>query len=188
MSLNRVCRNCYRGDDIRMNFGYDTASEEAYHKKNWCSCGYSSHEEMMLDQNLGFTDPRWVKIGKNFLNDYYHKIRLHKIMNKDDHMRWFLKLLHSTAENHGLAIHLSTRKPDYNNKTNITAKNPKSNIFEDDHALRYVPDKIVLNTTGLHEKAQKLVKLNKKKNIWMAILISIIILLSLALITKYPTF
>lgn len=59
MSMQRVCHNCYRTEGIRANFGNDREAEAAYHRRIWCDCGYSSPEEMMKDQDLGFDDPRW---------------------------------------------------------------------------------------------------------------------------------
>ena len=84
MSTNRVCQICYREENVRYNFGNDFEAENEFHMRTWCDCGYSSGEEMMLDQDLGFSDNRWVCIVKYFLNEYYLKIRQGAITNKDD--------------------------------------------------------------------------------------------------------
>tara|TARA_B110000114_G_C14777897_1_gene271550 strand:+ start:80 stop:223 length:144 start_codon:yes stop_codon:yes gene_type:complete len=38
-----------------MNFGYDNEAENEYHAIKWCKCPYESSEEMMLDQDMGFS-------------------------------------------------------------------------------------------------------------------------------------
>ncbi len=67
MSINRICPNCFREDDVRINFGPNFKAEDSFHKHNWCNCGYKTPEEMMKDQDMGFSDPNWVRIAKDFV-------------------------------------------------------------------------------------------------------------------------
>lgn len=106
MSMNRVCPICYRKESIRFNFGNNREAESDFHKQKWCDCGYSSGEEMMKDQDLGFTDSRWVGIVKYFLDNYFLRIGQGAISNKDENARFFLKLLKSSANNYRLSIEL----------------------------------------------------------------------------------
>lgn len=82
MSMPRRCPNCYRTEGIRANFGYDREAEAAYHRRKWCDCGYSSPEEMMKDQDLGFDDPQWVFVAKHFLNLYHWELRSGRLKTK----------------------------------------------------------------------------------------------------------
>lgn len=58
MSINRWCPNCFREEEMRLNFGSNREAEAKFHKEKWCDCGCNSPEEMMRDQDLGFEDPR----------------------------------------------------------------------------------------------------------------------------------
>ena len=55
MSVQSICSICFKKDGIRMNFGYDNEAENEYHAIKWCKCPYESSEEMMLDQDMGFS-------------------------------------------------------------------------------------------------------------------------------------
>lgn len=99
MSMHRICRNCLRKEESRYNFGNDRDAERAFHNENWCDCGYESPEEMMIDQDMGFENPLWVRIGKYFLVEYNEAIRQGRIESRDELLRFFLKLLKDSAAN-----------------------------------------------------------------------------------------
>lgn len=138
MSLERVCPNCFRKEGTRYNFGTNREAEKAFHQEKWCDCGYSSPQEMMLDQDMGFTNPHWLRIAKYFLENYENSIRQGLIESKDEKVRFFLKLLKSSANNIGKSIELTQRKQDeeyefiYHGKPE---KNPRVNIFDNEFNL-----------------------------------------------------
>jgi hypothetical protein len=57
MSANRICPNCFKKDNIRVNFGDEEESARKFHSLKWCDWNYNSPNEMMVDQDMGFTDP-----------------------------------------------------------------------------------------------------------------------------------
>lgn len=183
MSMYRTCTNCFQQEGIRFNFGDNHDAEAKFHRERWCKCGYSSPEEMMADQDLGFDDPRWVPITKYFLNQYYLRISQGSIINKDEHVRFFLKLLKSSINNYHLSAELVQKKADeeykfiYNGKTE---KIPKINIFKNSFELEHVPEMVVLDNLNreilqAYKKSQQSVIEIKKKvinrNRWIAGLI-----------------
>ena len=194
MSTNRVCQICYREESVRYNFGNDFEAENEFHMRTWCDCGYSSGEEMMLDQDLGFSDNRWVCIVKYFLNEYYLKIRQGAITNKDEHARFFLKLLKSSANNYSVTIELKSRN-EYkgsefinNGKPN---RPPSKNIFDNTNELKYLPVRDILDTLNAdllrnykesQQKMEKLIQNDFKKNRIIAGLIVILIVIGIILI------
>jgi hypothetical protein len=141
--MNRICPNCFREEGVRFNFGGNSAVEAEFHSQHWCNCGYSSPEEMMQDQDLGFDDPRLVLIAKHFLNEYYLRLKQGKINNKDEHIRFFLKLLKSTANNYRLSIELINRKDNEDYEYVYDGKSKKEhriNIFDSSYDLEEVPE------------------------------------------------
>lgn len=163
MSLNRICPICLQIEGIRVNFGNKQKEEQDFHNQKWCSCGYKSHSEMIIDQDLGFNDFRWVGIVKNFLNSYYKYLSQQIISNKDQHARLFLKQLQNSALKQNLSIVL---KPLNTNKyidykiDGFPKVKPKSNIFDDTFELKHVPKKVVLDT--LNENLLKEYKNSQK--------------------------
>jgi len=157
MSVHRVCQICYQKEDIRLNFGDNHEAETKFHRQSWCQCGYSSGEEMMKDQDLGFTDNRWVGIIKYFLNEYYLRIGQGVIANKDEHARFFLKLLNHSFKNYRVSIELKPKSDDENWEyfhDGVPKTQPRKNIFDNTLELRYLPKRIVLdklNENLLHD-------------------------------------
>jgi hypothetical protein len=134
MSIARRCPNCFRQEGVRFNFGDDREAEKAFHQEKWCSCGYSSPEEMMKDQDFGFDDPKWVPIAKHFLENYHNSLEQGLIHSRDEQVRFFLKLLKSSANNYYKSIDLIDRREDesyefvYNGKPE---QPPRLNIIDD---------------------------------------------------------
>jgi len=132
MSINRMCTNCFRKENVRYNFGNDIESEKRFHSEKWCDCGYNSPEEMMLDQDMGFTDPNWLRIAKDFLTNYHAMLASDKLESKEEQTRFFLKQLKNSANNVYKSIELVEIKKDegwqaiFDGKTE---KKPKTNIF-----------------------------------------------------------
>lgn len=126
MSVNRVCPNCFQVDAVRFNFGEDREAEREFHSQKWCNCGYKDAHEMMIDQDLGFKDPNWLKIAKYFLENYHLRITQGEIHSKEELVRFFLKLLKSSASDINKSIELidnngvSDCDYIYNGKTNKT--------------------------------------------------------------------
>ena len=191
MSMNRVCPICYRKENIRFNFGDNREAESDFHKQKWCDCGYSSGEEMMKDQDLGFTDSRWVGIVKYFLDNYFLRIGQGAISNKDENVRFFLKLLKSSANNYRLSIELKPRNDDedwefvYEGKPK---RKPRKNIFDNAIELEHLPKVVVLDTLNTNilrdyqmakQKIEDLHKKDIKKNRIIAGLLVIIIVLGI---------
>lgn len=142
MSMQRICPNCYRTEGIRANFGNDREAEAAFHRKKWCDCGYSSPEEMMKDQDLGFDDPQWVKVSRTFLNQYYERLSLGRIPSKNEHVRYFLKLLKRSFNGEGLSVEIvrHVKKPTESQAIKKSPKSaPKSNIFDNSYDLEHLP-------------------------------------------------
>ena len=192
--MNRVCPICYRKENIRFNFGDNREAESEFHKEKWCDCGYTSGEEMMKDQDLGFSDKRWVGIVKYFLDNYFLRLGQGAVSNKDENARFFLKLLKSSANNYRLSIELKPRNEDedwefiYDGKPK---KKPRKNIFDNSMELEHLPERIVLdelNKNILHDYQrtkqiiEKLKKNDIKKNRIIAILIVILIVLGILVI------
>jgi hypothetical protein len=191
--MNRVCPNCYREEGIRFNFGGNFAAEADFHNQHWCSCGYSSPEEMIQDQELGFDDPRWVRIAKYFLNNYYLRLKQGEIDSKDEHIRFFLKLLKSSTNNFRLSVELVNRKNDedwefvYNGRPK---KKSRVNIFDNAYDLEHLPKKVILDTvndellSAYKQSQQTITELKKdiKKNRWIAGLLVLLIILGIVAI------
>lgn len=134
MSIARTCPNCYQKEGIRYNFGNDREAEKEFHSKNWCDCGYLSPNEMMLDQDMGFDDPKWIPIAKYFIKNYHDSISQGYIHNSEELLRFFLKLLQSSANNVRKSIVIVDRKEgeEYEYVFEGKAKKtPKSDIFKD---------------------------------------------------------
>jgi len=133
MSMQRICPNCYRTEGIRVNFGDNREAEAAFHQRKWCDCGYSSPEEMMHDQDLGFDYPKWVPVSKHFLNRYHWELRSNRLKTKNDQVRYFLRGLKSSLDNHFISATL-TRNIDQNTlrSTIPLSKKPpaRTDIFE----------------------------------------------------------
>lgn len=187
MSMNRVCPICYREEGVRLNFGNNRDAEAEFHRQHWCDCGYSSTKEMMQDQDLGFVDSHWVEIVKYFLNEYYLRIAQGSISTKDEHIRFFLKLLKSSASNYRLSIELKLKNENedfeyiYDGKPK---KKPRKNIFDNTSDLEHFPERVVLDTLNdnllnSYNQAQlKITELKKndiKKNQLIASLIVLLI-------------
>jgi|GEM_PF-6832917 len=134
MSMSRICPNCYRKEDARFNFGDEHQAEKAFHAEKWCKCGYNSPQEMMLDQDMGFEDPLWIPIAKYFINNYTLRISQGEIRTKEEHMRFFLKLLKNSANNFNRSLELAPRDKDeareyiYHGRTTHVVK---SSIFDE---------------------------------------------------------
>lgn len=183
MSMYRTCPNCFQQEGIRFNFGNNHAAEAEFHREHWCKCGYSSPNEMMQDQDLGFNDPHWVPITKYFLNQYYLRISQGSIKNKDEHLRFFLKLLKSSINNYRLSAELVPRKDNEDFKLiydGKTEKVPKINIFDNSFELERVPKMVVLDNINkeivqAYKQSQQSITEFKKKvikrNRWIAGLI-----------------
>ena len=132
MSMSRVCPNCFQVESTRYNFGSDIQAEQAFHAEKWCDCGYESPEEMMEDQDMPFKDPRWVLLTKRFLEDYHLRLKQGGIKDATELVRFFLRLLKSSANGVNRSIVLVDKKDDesyalvHEGKTD---RKPKLNIF-----------------------------------------------------------
>lgn len=135
MSVRRICPNCYRKENKRSNFGDNIKAERKYHSEKWCNCGYNSPEEMMVDQEMGFLDPKWIPIAKFFIENYHLRLKQGEIKSKGELVRFFLKLLKSSANNFHRSIELipikETEKWEfiYHGRTD---KKPRTDIFENE--------------------------------------------------------
>jgi hypothetical protein len=135
MSMRRICPNCYRNENIRANFGDIIESERKFHSDKWCNCGYNSPEEMMADQDMGFLDPKWIPIAKYFIDNYHLRIKQGEIKSKEELVRFFLKLLKSSANNIHSSIELIPIKENekwefiYHGRPD---KKPRTDIFENE--------------------------------------------------------
>lgn len=133
MSIQRTCRKCFQTEANRYNFGSDREAERKFHAEDWCTCGYTSSMEMMKDQDLGFDDPRWVRLAKYFIETYHRGLSEGEIKSKDELVRFFLKLLKDSANNIGQSIEIVELKEgeEYESIYNGQAKaTPKTDIFE----------------------------------------------------------
>jgi hypothetical protein len=110
MSVRRTCPNCFRQENIRRNYGNDRDEEIKFHKEKWCNCPYESPEEMMLDQDMGFEDPKWIPIAKEFLQEYHIVLNSGAIKTKEEQIRFFLKLLKSSVNSSKKSIELIPKK------------------------------------------------------------------------------
>ncbi|MBS9773782.1 MAG: hypothetical protein KGV59_01315 [Tenacibaculum sp.] len=168
MSVSRICPNCYRREGIRVNFGNNHSAEKEFHQQHWCDCGYSSPEEMMKDQDLGFSDAKWVLIIKDFLNTYYNIISTTVIPNKDEHLRLFLKLLKNKINWYDSSAELIPKKRNFNEfeyvRNGKPKKQPKLNIF-DDNGLEDVPNQVTITKTNYNlDEVQLLIEYAKAWN------------------------
>lgn len=133
--MQRRCPNCFRTEKIRVNFGNNREAEKEFHQQKWCNCGYNSPEEMMKDQDMGFEDAKWIPIAKYFLDNYHLRIRQGQINSKEEHVRFFLKLLQSSANNCNASLDLVNLKESEEFKLiwdGRTKTPPKVNIFKED--------------------------------------------------------
>lgn len=200
MSINISCPNCFK-EGPRMNFGPNRAAESKFHNQPWCNCGYSSPAEMMEDQELGFVDPRWVRIAKYFLNEYYLRLGQGRIESKSENLRFFLKLLQRSGNNYNLSIELVPRKNIeeteyvYDGKP---IKQPRNNIFDNSSDLEHLPSRVILETlninlakaynqskqtiSDLETKEVKYKNKIKQKNIWITGLGILLLIALVALI------
>ena len=132
MSINRLCPNCFQEENIRVNFGDDREFEREFHAQKWCKCGYNSPTEMMVDQDMGFSDPNWIRIAKCFVENYHLRISEGHIETSEELVRFFLKLLKSSANNIYKSIEIVDQKDkeEYEFIYNGKSKNkPKTNVF-----------------------------------------------------------
>jgi len=133
--MRRICPNCYRNENSRVNFGDNREAERKFHSDKWCNCGYNSPEEMMLDQDMGFLDPKWIPIAKDFIENYHLRLKQGEIKSKEELVRFFLKLIKSSANNIHFSIELVPIKENekweftYHGRTD---KKPKTDIFENE--------------------------------------------------------
>lgn len=130
--MNRVCPNCFIKEDTRYNFGNNKEEEKKFHAEKWCDCGYNSPEEMMLDQDMGFTSPYWIIIAKYFIRNYDYMLASDKLESKEEVVRFFLKMLKNAANNVNKSIELVEMYEDEGWKAIYDGKpktKPKSNIF-----------------------------------------------------------
>jgi len=134
MSVNRTCPNCFRVEGIRANFGNDREAERAFHQQIWCSCGYSSPEQMMRDQDMGFDDPRWLRIAKYFIENYHLRLKQGEVRSEEELVRFFLRLLKSSASNVRTQLVLeSSDGSDYEFVYHgRTAHVPQADVFSND--------------------------------------------------------
>lgn len=134
MSINRTCQNCFQEEKIRVNFGNNIEAERDFHTQKWCSCGYNSPSEMMADQDMGFTDPKWIPIAMYFIENYHLRISQGHIHNSEELVRFFLKLLKSSANNIRKSIEIDDRKQNEEYEFIYEGKakqKPRTNIFKD---------------------------------------------------------
>jgi hypothetical protein len=147
MSRERICSKCYQQEMTRYNFGEDIEAEKAFHAKDWCKCGYTSAEEMMVDQDMPFSDPKWIPLAKHFLNEYHIRLDEEQIRNSEQLVRFFLRLLKSSANNIGLSVTLINQKADEVYKfvsDGKTDRKPKTNIFSD-RSMHYAAVALLAN-------------------------------------------
>ncbi len=103
----RTCPACLRSNHIYANFGDNIEAAKAYHNaKNWCKCGYESAEEMMQDQDLGFSDPYWLPIIKHCFNEFFSRYDKGQLESPEEQVRFFLKQLKYSAYNYHRSIKL----------------------------------------------------------------------------------
>jgi hypothetical protein len=103
----RTCPACLRSNHIYANFGDNIEAAKAYHNaKNWCKCGYESAEEMMQDQDLGFSDPYWLPIIKGCFNEFFSRYDKGLLESPEEQVRFFLKQLKYSAYNNHRSIKL----------------------------------------------------------------------------------
>ncbi len=129
--MHRVCANCFRKEQDRYNFGSDFKAERAFHAEKWCDCAYNSPEEMMEDQDMPFKDPAWLPIVKHLLEEYHLWLSQGEIKDTHELVRFFLRLIKSSANNIHRSIVLKEQDPAekyeyvYDGKT---SKRPKSKL------------------------------------------------------------
>lgn len=131
MSMPRVCPNCFRKEQDRYNFGSDIKAERAFHAEKWCDCAYDSPEEMMEDQDMPFQDPAWLPFAKHLLEEFHLRLSQGEIRDTQELVRFFMRLLKSSANNIHRSIVLTAQDPDekyeyvYDGKT---SKKPRSKL------------------------------------------------------------
>jgi hypothetical protein len=134
MSIERRCPNCFQQENMRVNFGNNREAEKDFHSQKWCSCGYNSPIEMMADQDMGFSDPQWIPIANHFIENYHLRISQGHIHNNEELVRFFLKLLKTSANNIIKSIEIVEKKQgeeyEFIYKGKAT-KAPKTNIFNE---------------------------------------------------------
>jgi len=134
MSIARTCPKCYQQEQIRVNFGPNIQAEQEFHREDWCNCGYSSAHEMMADQDMPFSDPKWIPFAKHFLNEYHIRFEQGRIRDNEELVRFFLRLLKFSANNINRSIQLTDKKPGESYQTisdGETDHKPKASIFRD---------------------------------------------------------
>ena len=172
MSMNRTCPNCFQKENIRVNFGGNREAEREFHSQKWCNCDYNSPDEMMIDQDMGFTDPNWIRVAKYFIKDYHLRISQGHIKTSEELVRFFLKLLKSSANNIRKSIELIDEKDDeeygfiYEGKTK---NRPKTNIFKT----------TLYHNVSIPESKEHFMKTTKSSYLRMFILVSIGIVMGL---------
>lgn len=126
MSLYRICPNCFENDGLRVSFS-NIESERAYHSEKWCNCGYNSPEEMMVDRDMGFTDPKWFFISQYIIRNLNEKVlNLDNTDNQIEMQRNFLKLLIQSARYVRASLELNDLKePEIIATNNLTKKDIK---------------------------------------------------------------
>lgn len=134
MSLPRTCPNCFQKEASRHNFGSDLQAEREFHQQRWCDCGYASPEAMMADQDMPFADPQWIPFAKHFLEEYHLRFRQGGMKNKTELVRFFLRLLQSSANNLSRSINLSEQKSEEKYRFVYDGESdhkPQTDIFRD---------------------------------------------------------
>lgn len=194
MGMNRVCPICYQQEAFSFNFGPNSVANAEFHQKKWCKCGYTSGEELMKDQDLGFTDNRWVGVAKSFLIDFFEKASSGGILSKDQMVRLFLKQLKNSANNYDLSIELVPIKEgeEWNFiEDGNPIHRPRKDVFNNAIDLETLPDKIILNEMKQNilndykkskNNLEDLEKINIKKNRIIAFLVLMCIILFILLI------
>jgi len=119
---------------------------------------------------MGFKNPKWVKIGKYFLNHYHPVINEGSIEYKDEWLRFFLKLLQSSANKYELSIELTNiNKNESWSKIEDgkTSRKVKSIIFdenkiiyEEDETEEDVNDEFVFDFLDLRESIKNKFKVD----------------------------
>lgn len=162
MSQIIECPNCF--NEYKIHKSPNLSEDFTPNPKGFCSCEYNSPEEMIEDYDFGFNDPKWVKIAKHFLNHYHPVINEAKIEYKDEWMRFFLKLLQSSANKFGLSIELTDIKENESWSDVLdgkTSRKLKSIIFDEnkiiyeDNEDEFQDEEIVFDFPNIKESIKK---------------------------------
>lgn len=92
----------------------------------------------MLFQDLGFEDPKWLPVAKEFLNRHHRELRTGRLSTKGDHIRCFLISLKSSFDDYRISASLSqngdlrTFKP---SKSSSKKQKPRTDIFDTHNEL-----------------------------------------------------